>query len=151
MDKKPVFRGSEGARIDDKSRLKIPNLFRTGLDTYGPELFVTSVTGEFVCIYPLQVWEALEQRLAALPDDPVVINYIERVNYFGQEARIDAQGRVVIHSRVRDIAGMSGEVDVVGGIDHLKVWNADRQAALLAQKPFTDDDQRRMSQLGTIR
>ena len=48
-----MFRGNAPARIDDKGRLKIPNMFRAFLETkYGRELFVTSTTGEFVRVYP---------------------------------------------------------------------------------------------------
>ena len=61
-----VFRGNAPARIDDKGRLKIPNAFRSLIETnYGRELFVTSLTGEFVRIYPMPVWVGIEQRLGA--------------------------------------------------------------------------------------
>ena len=48
-----MFRGNAPARIDDKGRLKVPNAFRALLDgKYGRELFLTSLTGEYVRIYP---------------------------------------------------------------------------------------------------
>ena len=51
------FRGHEQARVDDKGRLKVPNAFRSALEgKYGRELFVTSLTGEDVRIYPMPVW-----------------------------------------------------------------------------------------------
>ena len=63
-----MFRGSAPAKIDDKGRLKVPTGFRRTLeDRYGREVFTTSVTGDSVLVYPLVVWEVLEERLAALP------------------------------------------------------------------------------------
>jgi len=63
-----VFRGNAPARIDDKGRLKVPNAFRTLLEgKYGRELFITSVTGESVRIYPMPVWLDAEQKLGAMP------------------------------------------------------------------------------------
>ena len=61
-----MLRGNHPARIDDKGRLKVPNGFRTLVESqYGPELFVTSVTGEYVRVYPMAVWLEIERRLAA--------------------------------------------------------------------------------------
>ena len=75
---------------------------------------MTSLTGESVRIYPMPVWLALEERLARAPSThPARIKFLDRVNYFGQTAEIDAQGRVVIHQRLRESAGMAGEVDVL--------------------------------------
>ena len=64
-----MFRGHEQARIDDKGRLKVPNVFRSFLDTkYGRELFLTSVTGEYLRLYPMPVWLEKEEKLGSLAD-----------------------------------------------------------------------------------
>ena len=63
-----MFRGSAPAKIDDKGRLKLPTAFRRDLEqSYGREIFVTSIRGESVLIYPLTVWQEIEDRLMALP------------------------------------------------------------------------------------
>jgi MraZ protein len=147
---KAVFRGNHAAKIDDKGRLKIPNAFRSLIEAeHGAELFVTSLTGDEVRIYPMPVWTALEERLAQMPSThPARLRFLDRVNYFGQMAEIDAQGRVVIPSRLRESAGMAGEVDVLGQYDRLDVWNHDRFVARLHREPYTDDDARALSQFG---
>jgi len=62
-----VLRGNYAAKIDDKGRLKIPNAFRALVEkTHGSELFVTSLTGESVRVYPMPVWLALEEKLAKI-------------------------------------------------------------------------------------
>ena len=49
-----MLRGNYAAKIDEKGRLKIPNAFRALVEqTHGAELFVTSLTGESVRIYPM--------------------------------------------------------------------------------------------------
>jgi MraZ protein len=145
-----VLRGNYAAKIDDKARLKIPNAFRALVEkTHGAELFVTSLTGESVRIYPMPVWLALEERLAAAPSTlPARNRFLDRVNYFGQAAEIDTQGRVLIHQRLRDSAGMAGEVDVLGSVDHLDVWNHDRLVAKMHSDPYTDDDAKALSEYG---
>ena len=66
-----MFRGNAPARIDDKGGLKVPNAFRSLLEgKYGRELFLTSLTGEYVRIYPMPVWLEFEEKLGADAVDP---------------------------------------------------------------------------------
>lgn len=145
-----MLRGSFTARIDDKGRLKLPASFKTKVEEkYGTSLFVTSVDGESVLVYPMPVWEALETRLQKIPGaDPVRADYLLRVNFYGQPTEFDGQGRVVIQSRLRDSAAMVGDVSVVGRVDYLELWNFDRLKAKLDQKPFTDEHARVLAQYG---
>jgi MraZ protein len=137
-----MFRGSASAKIDDKSRLKIPTDFRRILEErYGSELFVTSVTGHSALLYPLPVWEEIEARLRVTPSaDQVKQRYLERVNFFGQQTGIDTQGRILIPPILRESAEIHGDVMVIGQLDHLVVWNRERIGSRLKEQPFTDDD-----------
>jgi MraZ protein len=145
-----VLRGNYAAKIDDKGRLKIPNAFRALVEgKHGTELFVTSLTGEYVRVYPMPVWLALEEKLSRAPSThPARLKFLDRVSYYGQTAEIDTQGRVVIHSRLRESAGMSGEVDVLGQVDWLDVWNHERFVAKLQRDPYTDEDAKALSDFG---
>jgi MraZ protein len=145
-----VFRGNFPARIDDKGRLKVPNAFKNLLESkYGRELFLTSLTGEYVRIYPMPVWLELEEKLGAMPTThPARLRYLDRVNYFGQAGELDAQGRVIIPLRLREAATMNGEVDVLGVVNYLDVWNHDRFVSKLQREPYTDDDARALSEFG---
>ena len=146
-----MLRGNFSAKIDDKSRLKIPTLFRSAIeDRYGTQLFITSLTGALVLIYPMPVWMEIERKLAQVVPStlPARAKYFDRVNYFGQPGEFDTQGRVSIHARLRDAAAMVGEVDVFGQYDHLDVWNHERFTKRLADDPFTDDDARVLAEYG---
>jgi MraZ protein len=145
-----VFRGNAPARIDDKGRLKVPNTFRALLESkYGRELFLTSLTGEYVRLYLMPVWLEIEQKLGEMPSThPSRLRYLDRVNYFGQAAELDVQGRVIIPVRLRDAATMAGDVDVVGQYNCLDVWNHDRFLTKLQREPYTDDDARALSEFG---
>ena len=115
----------------------------------GGEVFITSVSGEAAHVYPLPVWEERETKLLALPStDRSRDRYLERVNYFGQQVKVDPQGRVLIPQLLRERAGMSGEVVVQGRLDHLVVWNHERFATKLESDPITDDDFARLAEKG---
>ena len=150
MEEQRVFRGNAPARIDDKGRLKVPNSFRSALEgKYGRDLFLTSLTGENVRIYPMPIWLDIEEKLGRMPSThPSRLRFLDRVSYFGQAAELDAQGRVLIPVRLRDAATMIGDVDVLGQYNYLDVWNHDRFLTKLQREPYTDDDARALSEFG---
>ncbi len=142
-----MFRGTAPTKIDDKGRLKLPTEFRRLLEErYGLDVFVTSVQGSSALLYPLPVWEELEAKLAAVPSsDRAKQRFLERVNYYGQQLRLDVQGRVVIPQILRDQAEIQGEVVVSGRLEYLEIWNRERFDQKLAQEPFTDEDFQRLA------
>ena len=144
------LRGSFPARIDDKGRLKVPTMFRGVIqDQQGPDVFVTSLTGECVRIYPMQVWLEIETKLSRIPaNHPSRLKFLDRVNYYGQTSELDAQGRVVIPPNLRDSASIVGDVRVFGRIDYLEVWNNERFSQKLQREPWMDDDGLRLSEHG---
>src|SRR6266481_2909801 len=105
-----MLRGHEQARIDDKGRLKVPNVFRSFLESkYGRELFLTSLTGEYARIYPMPVWLEIEEKLGKMPSThPSRLRFLDRVSFFGQAVELDTQGRVLIPARLRDTAAIAG-------------------------------------------
>ncbi len=145
-----MLRGSYSARIDDGGRLKLPNAFRALVESqHGAGVYVTSVTGTSVRIYPMPVWLGVEERLSKIPSThPARAKFLDRVNYFGQVTELDKQGRIGLSLRLREAAGMSGEVDVLGQVEYLEVWNHERFVAKLASEPFTDDDARALAEFG---
>ncbi len=144
-----MLRGSAPTKIDDKGRLKVPTPFRNFMEErWGSDVFITSILGDAAYVYPLPVWEELEERLAAMPSTHrPTMRFLERVNYYGQQARLDTQGRIVVPQILRASAEISGEVVVSGEIKRLVVWNRERFEQRLAQDPFTEDDFRALSDL----
>ena len=53
---------------------------------------------------------------------------------------------MLIHPHLREKAGTLGEVDVVGEVDHLAVWNHDRLEADVAANPVTEADEFALAQ-----
>ena len=97
----------------------------------------------------MPVWVEIENRLAKVPSThPARQRFLDRVNFYGQVAELDPQGRVLIQPRLRDAAQMNGEVDVLGQQSFLEVWNHERLVARLSAEPFTDDDAKALSDFG---
>ena len=70
------------------------------------------------------------------------------INYFGQTAVMDGQGRVLIHPLLREKAEIDGEVAVLGQQQFLEVWSRARFEEQLEQNPLTDDHLRELATLG---
>ena len=145
-----MLRGNYTARIDSKGRLKIPTPFRRIVEEkYGAGVYVTSLTGENVRIYPLPEWESIEQRLALLPSmDPARRKFLDRTNYYGQQATIDGQGRVLIHPLLRKSASVIGDVAVLGYLTYLEVWELEKFQQRLLADPYSEEDEAAIARLG---
>ena len=149
MDQRGL-RGSSPARIDDKGRLKVPTIFRGVIhDQKGPDVFVTSLTGECVRIYPMTVWLEIETKLLQMPGNhPSRLKFLDRVNYYGQSSELDSQGRVVVPAHLRESASIVGDVRVFDRIEYLEVWNEQRFVEKLKREPWVDEDGLRLSEHG---
>jgi MraZ protein len=145
-----MLRGNYTARIDAKGRLKVPTVFRRFIqENHGAEVYVTSLTGENVRIFPLKEWESIEQRLALLPSmDPARRRFLDRTNYFGQQTTMDTQGRILIHPLLRKSAGVMGDVAVLGYLTYLEVWELERFQQRLLSDPYTEEDEAAIARLG---
>jgi len=135
-----TFRGSYQASVDDKGRLKLPARLKGQLEEwFGTRVFVTSLSPLELRVYPLAVWEELERRFLARPSmEPLVQRLLEHANY-GQEDEVDAQGRVLVPSLLRDVLGGNGEVVVSGRGRFLAVVSRERAQAEL-QTAFSTEE-----------
>jgi MraZ protein len=137
-----MLRGKYSATVDAKGRLKIPAAFKAFLDEkYGPDFYVTSLDGQYARVYPFEEWRKTEEKLAALPlASKPKMKLLDRTNFWGQMTRMDAQGRILVPSQLRENASVRGEVVVMGYLDHLQVWNPARFKEHIEQEPLTDED-----------
>ncbi len=144
-----MLRGNYPAKVDGKGRLKIPAAFLETLREYGSQFYVTSENGNYVRIYPMKVWSEIEERLARLSShNRTKQKFLTRANYFGQVVELDRQGRVLIPPILREAALMKGDVDVLGNLNYLEVWNHSRFLENLDKNPITADDEKTLDDLG---
>ena len=147
-----MLRGNHPARIDEKGRLKVPNGFRSLVESqYGDGALRHQRDGRVrASCTRWPVWLEIERRLADVPSsNPSKLRFLDRVNFFGQTVTMDKQGRVLLPQMLRESAAMTGEVSVLGLQNHLAVWNQKRlQERLFKKEPFTDEDGRVLSEFG---
>jgi len=108
---------------------------------------VTTYTGDFVRIYPMPVWIEIEKKLAASSSlGPPLAKFRNFVNYYGQPATMDDQGRILIHPTLRQKSETGGGVIVIGNLTCLDVWNHEKFQAQVT--PLDDDELKILSDHG---
>ena len=113
-----MLRGNYLAKVDEKGRVKIPAAFLEALREYGSKFYVTSENGDYVRIYPMKIWDGIEEKLARLSShNRTKQKFLTRTNYYGQVVELDAQGRILMPPILREAAQMKGDVDVLGNLD----------------------------------
>jgi MraZ protein len=145
-----MFRGNHPTRVDEKGRLKLPAEFKRRVDEkYTGRFYITSRDGRVAEIYPMQEWEKREQKLAEIPDfDPAKRKLMDRYNFFGSEAEMDAQGRLLIPQILREKANVMGDVVVFGKQTYLEVANREAFMANMDANPLTAEDEQKLAGFG---
>jgi MraZ protein len=143
------LRGNYPAKVDEKGRLKIPASFLEELKEFGNVFYITSPNGETARIYPMKVWNEIEDKLAKLPStNKAKRKFLLRTSYFGQVVEMDAQGRVLMPPVLREKAQAKGDVAVLGALDYLEVINNARALDQMDKDPYTDEDDKVLGDLG---
>jgi len=142
------FRGGFPATIDAKGRVKLSARLREQVEaSYGREVFVCSFFPHELRVYPLPVWEIVEERLLQKPGmKPAVLKLIERVNY-GQLVELDDHGRILVPALLREMVDVEGEVVISGRINYLGITRRERAAAILKEDSLSDEELEELAQL----
>jgi MraZ protein len=145
-----MFRGSHPARVDEKGRLKMPAEFKRLLDEkYDGHFYITSKDGKVAEIHPMKEWEAFEEKLQAIPNfNPAKKRLLDRLNYYGQTAKLDEQGRVLLPQLLRESAKVVGDVVVFGMQTYLEVANHESFRQNMEANPLTEEDQQTLAGFG---
>ncbi|MBI2891309.1 MAG: division/cell wall cluster transcriptional repressor MraZ [Nitrospirae bacterium] len=126
------FRGSFTHAIDSKGRLSIPAKFRAVLsDGHGSEKLFLTCNGACIEAYPLAVWEdkedRMDERMRQAPlGDAEASRVIMRHNFHAQECEVDRLGRILVSKDLRDRAGLTSDVVIVGMVSHFAIWDRGR-------------------------
>ena len=123
-----MFRGNHQTRVDDKFRLKVPAEFKRRVDDiYGPLFYITSLDGKSARLYPMKEWEAIEAKLVQLePMDEDREVFQKVTSFYGQMAELDSQGRLLLPQVLRQSAGLTSDVNVLGMLTYLDVTAIER-------------------------
>ncbi|HUH12687.1 MAG TPA: division/cell wall cluster transcriptional repressor MraZ [Longimicrobiales bacterium] len=120
-----TFLGSFVHQLDEKGRVSLPAPFRRDA---GPLRFVlVQAHPPALSLYPEATWAEVEDRLKdMLRHQPESRLWVLSVMANAVEVTPDAQGRILIPARQQESAGLAGQVQLIGAIDKIEIWNPQR-------------------------
>jgi len=123
-----MFRGVSALNLDDKGRLTIPTKYRDALREAGDGRVVVTVADSERCLwlYPLPLWEEIEQKLVDLPSVNPVHQRLKRILIgHATDCEVDASGRVLLSPPLREFADLEKRSVLIGQGNKLEIWNED--------------------------
>ena len=117
--------GQYAHNIDAKGRLFIPAKLREEL---GATFHVAIGQDHCLSVYSEESWKVFEERLKTMSYSQ--IKALRTVFANAADCEPDAQGRILIPTKLRDYAGLKKEVVVIGSFDRVEIWNAERWAEM---------------------
>lgn len=121
-----LFRGITAINIDPKGRVVMPTRYREHLHaTFSGKLVLTIDTdAPCLLLYPLTIWEAIEQKLEALPSFNQVTRRIQRLLIgHATEVELDSVGRILLPPLLRDYAKLEKRLMLVGQGKKFELWD----------------------------
>lgn len=143
------FRGSFVVTPDDRSRIKIPAPYLSILESqFNRQVYINSVNGDHVLLYPLPVWEEIERQIERIPvRDPDLDEFVNRLAYWGSESELDPKGRILIPPALREKSQLHGNVLVLGSASHLLLWNRESFETRFMGGSFSNEQLQKIARL----
>lgn len=116
------MKGTYEHNVDAKGRLFIPTKLR---DELGDNFVMTKGLDGCLSLYSQENWAIMEEKIASLPSSKA--RSLQR--YFfsnAMDCEPDSQGRVVIPQVLREFAGITKAVVVIGIVDKAEIWDAEK-------------------------
>ena len=133
-----MFIGRDSRALDDKGRLTIPARHRPDL-VLG--MVITRGLDGGLFVFPMPEWEGLAAKIKALPiTNPTARAFSRFLLGDAANCNLDGQGRVLIPRFLLDVAGIDGEVVLIGQGGRLELWATERLAEVQTEFESNGDD-----------
>lgn len=133
--------------MDTKGRLAVPAKFREKL---GAGAIITRGLDKCLFIFGATEWEILVQKLMNLPLAQANSRAFVRLMLAGaSDARVDAQGRILVPDYLRKYAGLKKQAVVTGLYNRMEVWDEEEwQSYKQKTEASSDEIAEKLGELG---
>ena len=121
-----MFRGRSRHTLDEKGRLAIPARFKDTLKLKEENCLV--VTNHKNCLWAFlkEDWRVIEEKFASLSLFDNAVNSLRRYFISGAQECVLKQGRITLPPDLREVAGLSKEIMLVGELKYFEIWDKGR-------------------------
>lgn len=122
-----MFKGMVEHQLDDKNRLRIPSKFKKELTGENGEKSYSFFRGMNRCIC-VMADDELDDTIASISEEAISEANHASAMFFGSifSAEEDSQGRVVLPSMLKKMAGIQKDIITIGRGKRLEIWAAEK-------------------------
>lgn len=120
--------------LDNKGRIFVPSKLR---DELGDTFYVTISMEKCLCAYSEKSWSVLSDKAAALPF--IKQRKMRPLFAYAAKCDLDSQGRILIPQNLREYAGLTKTVSVVGCNNHAEFWNPEVWSKVFAEESTAEN------------
>ena len=130
-----MFRGVTSLNLDAKGRLTLPTKHREAMALVcSGSLVLTAHPHRCLLVYPQPAWEPIQAKMSALSSFDKHSSGLQRLLVgFAEDVILDNAGRLLVSPELRDFAGLSKEVMLVGQGSHFELWSKEAWCTQLEQ------------------
>ena len=133
-----MFLGVNTLNLDAKGRLAIPAKHRDALAQCCASRVVVTINpnpeDQCLWLYPENEWREIARKLSRLPTMKRQNQLIQRlVLGHASEVELDAQGRILLSTELREYANLGKRVALVGQVHKFEIWDEEVWAGSRAQ------------------
>ena len=127
-----MFTGTYTPKLDEKGRLFLPAKFRDELEE---GLMVTRGQERCLAIYSLSTFSEQAERLRqASFTNKSIRGYARMFGSGAFQEKPDKQGRITVAPLLREYAGLSKDVVVIGSVNQIEIWDPTKWQEYLAEQ-----------------
>ena len=123
--------GTHTPKLDEKGRIVLPAKFR---DELADGLVVTRGQERCIYVFSAKQFQSVHEKIAQAPVTSEEARRYLRVFLSGaSDESVDKQGRVLLPQLLRDYAGLSKELVIIGVGSRAEIWDAQSWSEYLAK------------------
>jgi len=122
-----MFYGEYYHQLDRKGRLVLPAKIREAAkNNFVDKFFITRGLDKCLFMLSEDEWKSQEQKFKAMPFTNSESRKFNRIYFSGAaEITFDSQGRILIPSYLKEFAGISRDVIIIGVSNRIEIWAKD--------------------------
>jgi MraZ protein len=129
-----AFYGQYRHSVDEKGRVSVPADFRPLLMGERGGCFLNRGFEGCIMAYPEGKWGRVLELVNARPLDDENTRWFKRAFFSGaKEVSPDQQGRILLPPFLKEYAGITRDVMIVGMSDYVEIWDADTWEASIKE------------------
>ncbi len=124
-----MFNGQFLHALDPKNRVNLPSKLLRSIDVKreGKGVWITKGFEHCLFVFTPAGWESFRRQLESLEFNKAGTRQIQRHFLGGADAQTpDAQGRVLLSESLREWAGLTRDVVIVGVDTRIEIWDTEK-------------------------